>query len=687
MPRLGAATLLLLFASVNPCAAAAAPVRSAKPSVAGPYLQLHANDAVRWMPWGDEAFARALKEDKPVFLSIGYASCRWCHVMQRESFVDAGIGEILNTKFVPVLVDREEHPDIDAVYLSFLQESGWPANVVLTPERMPVAAATYMKRDALREMLTGIAERWTRDRPAVLQMGAALLAGARDLVGQPRESGSPESDLPAAVADALMRSRDRTYGGFGSAPKFPRPLVISFLLHESLRSGRRDLRDAAIDALRAMSRGAIHDQVGGGFHRYTTDAAWRQPHWEKILTDQALRALAYTEAWQITGDETLRRVARRTLDYALRDLREKDGGFDASRDSESLAPRGGGPVIVDGEFYMWTAEDLRKTLFSSSGPVAAYFGMKPEGLNILAVAPDAVAPPELDALLARMELARSHRPQPRRDTKRIAGWNGLMLSALARAGAAFEEPAYIAAAGQTARFLESSLLDAKTKRLRRSSSGGEAFAEDYAFVIQGLLDLYEAGFNPRWLRLAIELQQVQDERFWDGDARRYRSGSRMPPLLLDVAPERDDALPSANSVAAMNLLRLSAITGSEPWRVRADAIFSALSERLRSDPASLPHLASGLGASYKPVKEIVIAGDPAREDTRALLRIAYAALPPSRVILLTSGKGEKEPLADYVPLLLAMKTTDGRATAYVCEKQICRTPTTDPARLAAFLAK
>lgn len=687
MPRLRAAMLLLLTAWGSLRAAAATPGRPSAHGAQGLYLQLHANDAVRWMPWGDEAFARAMKEDKPIFLSIGFASCRWCHVMQRESFADAEIGAILNTKFIPVLVDREENPDIDAVYLSFLQEGGWPANLVLTPDRMPVAAGTYTKPEALRALLAGLAERWTRDRPAVLQMGASLLAGARALAEEPRQSAEAPSDLPAATADALMLTRDRTHGGFGTAPKFPRPLVISFLLHESVRSGRSELRAAAVDALRAMSRGAIHDQVGGGFHRYTTDPAWRQPHWEKILTDQALLALTYSEAWQITKDDAMRRVARRTLDYALRDLRGKDGGFDASQDSESLAPRRGAPVIVDGEFYMWTAEDLRKTVFRNADAVAAYFGVKPEGLNVLAVTPDATPPPDLDALLAKMEMVRSHRPQPRRDSRRIAGWNGLMISALARAGAVFEEPSYVYAAGQAARSLEASLFERKTRSLRRTPGGGAALTEDYAFVVQGLLDLYEAGFNPRWLRLAIELQQIQDERFWDGEARRYLSGSRMPPLLLDVAPERDDALPSANSVSAMNLLRLSAITGSDPWRVRAEAIFNAFSSRLRSDPASLPHLVTALGASLKPVKEVVIAGDPGRDDTRALLRTAYAILPPARVILLTSGKGEKDPLAAYVPLVRAMKAANGGATAYVCEKQLCRTPTGDPERLAAYLAK
>jgi uncharacterized protein YyaL (SSP411 family) len=584
-PRRGARGLaVLLLALLVSGAAAPPPKRLAKER--SRYLIEHADNRVDWYPWGAEAFAKAQKEGKPIFLSIGYASCHWCHVMERESFDNPQVADIINAHYVPVLVDREERPDVDATYIAFVQaansgSAGWPANLILTPDLRPLTGSSYLTADNLGRLLSAVAQKWEHERPQLLAGSEELLALARTLGERP----SSPADVPPAVLDAAFRqirdAYDREHGGFGRGAKFPQPMLLDYLLRYSVRQNGGEARDIALASLRKMADGGLYDHLGGGFHRYTVDAAWRLPHFEKMLYDQALLAIVYTEAWQLTKDEQFREVARGTLDYVLRELKsQKVAAFESGQDSESLVPRGNGPKSLEGVYYAWREEELVSFLGRKNADIIVYYyGLKPEGnapgaelagLNLLSVAHSKAMTrtkfglseqqfeETLAALRAKMLLVRSHRPQPFRDDKVIAGWNGLMISALARAGLAFDEPRYTESAQRAATFVATQLYDAKTKKLartwRESRSAIDARAEDYAYVAQGLVDAFEATFDVRWLDLAIELQQQQDALFWKGT--RYEDAGTLPEALRGVTYESDSPLPSVNSVSAMNLLRL-----------------------------------------------------------------------------------------------------------------------------------
>jgi uncharacterized protein YyaL (SSP411 family) len=696
--------LILLAILVATSARAATHIATAKT----PYLALHATDAVDWYAWGDEAFARAKRESKPVFLSIGYASCHWCHVLQRESFAQGELAAFINANFVPVLVDREELPDVDATYIAFLQamtngHAGWPANFVLSPDLAPLAGATYMKPDALRSALATVADRWKNDRAALLASGGALLADVR---ASAQEQPPPQEvrilDAQRALTARLRASYDKANGGFGTAPKFPQPMAIAFLLRSSDAEDRR----IALDSLRAMARGAVHDQVGGGFHRYAVDAEWRLPHFEKTLADQALMAIVYTEAWQISKDASFQRVARDTLDYVIRELQLQNGAFASGADADSLAPDRG-PRAFEGIFYTWTPDELQRLLPKPQyDAVVSYYGITEagnvprqidpngdfRGRNVLAARTANVDQTLLDAALPRMQLVRSHRPAPRRDEKVIAGWNALMISALARAGMAFDEPHYVYAAERAARFLETTLWNAKVQKLWHRWASGElavgAYGDDYAAAVQAELDLFEASYDVRCLARAMAWQQAQDDRFWNGSALRYDSGqANVPASMRELARERDGATPSMNAISALNLLRIAAITDSAPPRAKTDAIFRSFAPRMASTPAELSALVTALTASAAPPREIVILGSPIADDTKALLRVANERFAPIRVLLFAGADPLRSGLLAYAPLLKEMKIVDHRATAYVCTNKACKPPVTDPAKLAALLGE
>jgi uncharacterized protein YyaL (SSP411 family) len=694
--------VLLSILALATSAGAATHIGNAKT----PYLALHATDAVDWYAWGDEAFARAKRESKPVFLSVGYASCHWCHVLQRESFAQGELAMFINANFVPVLVDREELPDVDATYVAFLQvmtngHAGWPANFVLSPDLAPLAGATYMKPDALRSALASVADRWKNDRAALLANGGALLADVRaSALEQPPAQEVRILDAQRALTARLRAAYDKANGGFGTAPKFPQPMAIAFLLRSSDGEDRR----IALDSLRAIARGAVHDQVGGGFHRYAADAEWRLAHFEKTLADQALMAIVYTEAWQISKDASFQRVARDTLDYATRELQLQNGAFASAADADSLAPDRG-PRAFEGIFYTWTADELQRLLPKAQyDAVVSCYGIAEggnvprevdpsgdfRGRNVLAARTTTCDQKLLDAALPRMQLVRSHRPAPRRDEKVIAGWNALMISALARAGMAFDEPHYVYAAQRAARFLETALWNAKTQKLWHRWAAGEvgvdAYADDYAAAVQAELDLFEASHDVRCLTRAIAWQQVQDDRFWNGATLRYDSGeSNVPASIRQLTLERDAAAPSANAISALNLLRIAAITGSAPARAKADAIFRSFAPRMSASPAELPALITALSASAAPPREIVILGSPIADDTKALLRAANERFAPIRVLFFAGVDPSRSGLLTYAPLLKEMKIIDQRATAYVCMNNACKPPVTDPGKLAALL--
>ena len=687
-----------------------------------PYLRMHATDPVEWYPWSPEALAKAKREQKPIFLSIGYSTCHWCHVMQAESFTDHGIAELLNQNFVPIKVDREERPDLDRVYMAYMTSvsgGGWPANVFLTPDLHPFYGVSYAPPDdragqtGLRTLLTGLSGVWVSDRDVLLKASRE----SRELIdtrakGLATGAAADVRALDAAYA-SMRRGYDSAWGGFGGAPKFPRPVALTFLLRYHARTGAKPALDAALGTLRGMANGGLRDHVGGGFHRYATDAAWRVPHFEKMLYDQAQLAAAYVDAYQVTRDAAFRRVAVETLDYVLRDLRDPAGGFYSAEDADSAAADG---RHLEGAYYVWTAEELRRVTGANYPVVAARFGIAESGnvpaeldiqgelrgQNVLWVrASEAevaravgVSRPEVRRRLAvatsALRTARLARPRPARDDKVLVAWNGLMISALARAAQVFDAPRYLEAARASARFIQTRMDDKGPAGLRRRWQGGQldigALAEDYAYLIAGLIDLYEADFDVRWLTWAVDLQERQDRLFWDAAAGGYFSTTAgAVDVVARFKDDYDGAEPSANSVAAMNLLRLWQLTDRKEWRARADALFRAFAPQLARAGSSVPNLAAAFDFSLSKPKQIVIAGQPGAADTRRLLALVHSRFLPVKVLMLVDGGDRQRQLAAWLPTLAPMKRLSGAATLYLCENYVCRLPTADLAVAARLL--
>jgi uncharacterized protein YyaL (SSP411 family) len=698
-----------------------------------PYLQLHAHNPVDWYPWGAAAFDTARREGKPIFLSVGYSTCHWCHVMEAESFSDPAIADLMNRSFISIKVDREERPDIDRIYMAYVQtmdSGGWPMSVFLTPDLKPFLGASYLPPDdrgsalGFRTLLQRINELWTTDRPRALK---AAETGARLMTDMQASGERSTAAVDARVLDesfaAIRTSFDAVDGGFGSAPKFPRPVVLTFLLREYARTGQKPALDITLRTLDAMARGGIHDQLGGGFHRYATDAAWRVPHFEKMLYDQAQLAVSYAEAFQITRDGAYAAVARDILDYTLRDMRSPEGGFFSAEDADSAVPGGNGPG-VEGAFYVWSLEELRHALGREPGDVLAFhYGVEPAG-NVPpqaappSSAPAGNAPPDtaktlyqahtiaqtarqfhktdaaVETLLAAARHTlldeRARRPRPMLDDKVLVAWNGLMLSALARSAQIFGDGRYLNAAREAATFLRARLYDGAnnrlTRRFRRGSADIDGMLEDYAFLIQGLLDLYEASFDVEWLSWAIRLQEQQDTQFWDATGGGYFSTSAgRPDILVRVKDDYDGAEPAPNSVAAMNLLRLWQVTDRKAWRDKADAVFAALAVRLTRSGSALPQLAAALDFALSTPKQIVIAGDRAAADTGALVDLVRSRFLPNKIVLLADGGPDQEAIAKWLPFVGSMQRLNGRATIYVCQNYACRLPTSDVRTAAALL--
>jgi uncharacterized protein YyaL (SSP411 family) len=668
------------------------------------YLLDHAGNPVDWRPWGEEAFEKARREDKPIFLSIGYASCHWCHVMERESFENRAVAELLNTSFVPVLVDREERPEVDATYMTFVEAmtggGGWPANLVITADRKPLVGATYMPPEALSRLLVAVSNQWHDGRDTLLQSSDQMIEVVRSMNAADKAAAdAPGAPVLDATFEQIRTAYDAEHGGFGTGgPKFPQPLLVDFLLRYGQRTGNETARTVALKTLDAMARGSIYDQIGGGFYRYTTDADWRVPHYEKMLYDQALNAIAYTEAWQVTHDERYAAVVRGTLACVLRDMRQQNGAFDSGLDADSPSMKEGTKEQVEGAVYFWTPAEIASVIGTKdAGVIAYYYGIDGDSkLPYLAHSASETrekfgrTKAELDNTLtaARRKLLayRERRPQPARDDKVVTGWNGLMISALARAGAALDEPRYTEAAAQAAAFVEARLYDAKAKKLYRRFRGGsagiDALPEDYAMLIQGLLDAYEASFDIRLLDFAVDLQQRFDERFWSGKDGRYVSTGAP---VAGVISEADSPIPTANSLAVGNLLRLGEITDSAAWRARALMILRSYGGRMSSSPVELVQLVSALSSTLTPQKQIVLAGDPRKPGTRALLRVVNERFLPNRILLLADSGPSQKRLGHWLPFVAAMKPIGGQPTAYICEHYTCKLPTSDLKEVAKLL--
>ena len=703
--------VIAAFALVAPLTQLSAQDSSALPAnrlihEKSPYLLLHAHNPVDWYPWGSEAFEKARREQKPIFLSIGYYTCHWCHVMERESYSNTEIAAILNQYFVAIKVDREERPDVDRLYIAYLEATtgtgGWPLNVFLTPDRKPFQGGIYFPPDKLKMLLSKTADAWARDRDKLTNRAGR---SADDLVQMINKQQPGKGELQAAVLDKTFRqiavTYDRTNGGFGTAPKFPRPVALDFLLRTYARTGQRDALEMTLATLRVMARGGIHDQLGGGFHRYATDAQWRVPHFEKMLYDQAQLATTYTDTYQITHDVFFAGVARDILDFSLRGMQVSGGGFASALDADSVSA--GGREAEEGAFYVWTKAQIKSVLGQEQATLVDYmYGIDTSGENILyeknTIENTArrfglsveQASEQLSSARKSLLSARSRRPLPPVDDKVVTAWNGMMISALAHAAQALDEPRYLATAESTARFLKSHLYDARSKQLWRSYRAESAtiagFLDDYTDLIHGLVDLYQADFDVQWLKWAVALQEKQDELFWDAQQGGYLDATSADTSLLARTHETyDGAEPSPNSTAAMNLLRLAQITDSKSWREQAQKTLAALGGALTANPESVPAMASALDFNLAHTRQILVAGEFSSPDTRELLRLVNARFLPNKVLLLADGGSEERELAHWLPFIADAHRIQGKATIYICENYTCKLPTADPIVAARLL--
>jgi len=681
-----------------------------------PYLLQHAHNPVNWYPWGDEAFAEARRRGRPVLLSIGYSTCHWCHVMEEESFEDLEIARLLNEAYVAIKVDREERPDLDAVYMSavlaFTGRGGWPMTVWLTPDREPFFGGTYFPpRDGDRGVSLGFASLLRQLQHALTEEGSRVAATTAKLVAQMREAASlpgggglPDAALLHRAASAVKANYDEEGGGVRGPTKFPSSLPIRFLLRYHRRTGDRLALEMATHTLEKMAEGGIHDQLGGGFHRYTVDPQWRIPHFEKMLYDNALLAVAYLEGYQATGQDDFADVARRILSYVERDLTSPEGAFYSATDADSLAPDG---QRQEGRFFTWTPAEIRSVVGDVRAHlVEAAFGVTAagnlEGRSVLFLPSPSVeitgTPGHRDATTesaladarALLLAARSRRPPPLRDEKILAAWNGLMISALARAASTLGDPRYAMQAARAAQFVLSRMRE--DGRLLRTYAGGkarhDAYLEDYAFMIAGLLDLYEASPEPRWLEEAIALHRVLERHYEDSAGGAFFTTSDDHERLLTRAkPVLDGAEPSGNSVAALNLLRLYELTDDDRYRRRAERTLRTLAGGLARAPEAFPDLLVASDFQLDLPKQIVIVAPSSRAQAEPLLARLRRAFVPNRVLAVAAEGADLDGLSRLVPLLDGKIARGGQATAYVCERRVCDRPTSDPEVFAKQLAK
>jgi uncharacterized protein len=698
-----------------------------------PYLLQHAHNPVDWYPWGKEAFAAAKKENKPIFLSIGYSTCHWCHVMERESFEDPKVAAYMNEHFINIKVDREERPDVDSVYMTFVQATtgggGWPMSLWLTPEREPIVGGTYFPpkdaygRPGFLSMLKQVAEIWKSDEPKIRTQAGEVTARLRKFSQTPVTPGAALSDAVLEKGLQEMTGRfDATEGGFGAAPKFPRPSELIFLFTEAERVGSdspagRRAREMALFTLEKMAAGGIHDHLGGGFHRYSVDGGWHVPHFEKMLYDQAQLAEAYLIAWQVTGRELFADTARDIFDYVLRDMTSPEGGFYSAEDADSVV-RAGFKEKAEGAFYVWTEKEILAELGEAEKEFAWVYGVESggntsresdphgefRGKNVLiqrhtmaeAAAKFGVSEEVMAKGLAasrkKLFLTRERRPRPHRNDKIIAAWNGLMISALAKGYQVLGEERYLVAANHAADFLREHLYEEKTQTLVRSWRGGsseiDGFAVDYAFAIRGLIDLYEASFDIARLQWALILQKTQDTQFWDKESGGYFSSSGQDPtVLLRMKDDYDGAEPSPNTISALNLLRLAHLLGDPAWEDRAKQTLAALAPQMRQSPLATPMGLVALESSLSGSQQIVIVGEPKAPETREMVKAVWNKFLPGAVWVLIANPADRAFFAGKADFYENVQAINGKPTAYVCQNFVCNLPVTNVDKLKKDLTR
>ena len=690
-----------------------------------PYLLQHAYNPVDWFPWGDEAFAKARKEEKPIFLSIGYSTCYWCHVMEREVFENESIAALMNELVVSIKVDREERPDIDRIYMSALQamsgSGGWPMSMFLTPDLRPFFGATYIPptekhgRAAFPQILETIHSVWTTDRQKVLDAADK----ANDyIVRLSRQEGGPV-DPDERALESAMNSFESNYdhinAGFGNAPKFPRPVALNFLLRHHARKNNLAALDMSLSTLRRMARGGMYDHVGGGFHRYSTDERWHVPHFEKMLYDQAQLAVSYLEAFQITHDDSFSSTAVDVLEYVLRDLTHPDGGFYSAEDAESATEHEFPARKSEGAFYVWTESEVNSVLTEEEAKIwCRYFGIEKDGnviddphgvfsgKNVLSVVhtpaeiakqfsiPEARARELLSTARKKLLGARSKRPRCHLDDKVLTSWNGLMISALAKAHQVLGDIRYLHAAERAAAFVLDRLCNSSTgvllHRYRDGDARIDAQLDDHAFLIQAFIDLYESSFSVRWLKGALKLAEDQNRLFYDqANGGFFDTSGNDPSILVRTKEWYDGAEPSGNSIAILNLLRLTQFTNSQGLESMARKSLSFFGGKLLTAGQAMPQMLVALDFGLSKPRQIIIAGAANDTHTRTLLEAVHSIFLPNKVLMLADeGEGQAEP-SIFLPVIGSLKKLENLSTAYICENYACQLPTSDPAEVHAIL--
>ncbi|MGE5893065.1 MAG: thioredoxin domain-containing protein [bacterium] len=680
-----------------------------------PYLLQHAYNPVEWYPWTEEAFEKAKIDDKPVFLSIGYSTCHWCHVMAHESFEDPEIARLMNEAFVCVKVDREERPDIDIVYMGVCQmmtgSGGWPLSIFMTPDKKPFFAGTYFPRETkygrigMKELIPRIQSLWANERYKVIH---AADQATKALAATP--VASPKGELPESVLGSAFQQLsgmfDEEQGGFGTRPKFPTPHNLLFLLRMGKNRKERKALAMVEKTLEGMMMGGIFDHVGFGFHRYSTDQVWLVPHFEKMLYDQAMLVMAYTEAYQAVKDEQYQKTAEKVLAYVLRDMTASEGGFFSAEDADSEG--------VEGKFYVWSEGELREILSQEEAETLIRIfnveqagnyleestrektgknilhlkKMLPEIASSLGMSPDRVMGIH-DSAQKKLFEARERRVHPHKDDKILTDWNGLMIAAFAKAAQAFDNDGYREAASRAADFILREMRASGDRLYHRYREGERAitgYLEDYAFMIWGLIELYEAVFRPEYLKEALALNNVLFQHFWDNqNGGFYHTADDAEALPVRTKDVYDGAIPSGNSVMTYNLLRLARITGESEHYDRAVSIESAFSDRLRESPVSYAMMLVALDYKLHPVREVVIAGDPGQEDTKAMVKALRSEFIPNKIVLLHPSGRAASDIEGIAHFTTDLNPKDGKATAYVCKNFSCAFPTTDPEEMLKLL--
>lgn len=673
-----------------------------------PYLLQHAYNPVDWYPWGDEAFQKANLEDKPIFLSIGYSTCHWCHVMERESFEDESVAELLNDTFINIKVDREERPDIDAVYMKvchiMTQSGGWPLTIMMTPDKKPFFAATYIPKEnkygrvGMLDLIPKIKSIWKTRRADILSAASEITSAVRQPLSV--KAGQLSEETLHQAYQSLLMSFDKTFGGFGQAPKFPSPHNFFFLLRYWNRDGNEKALQIVEHTLQNMRRGGIYDHIGFGFHRYSTDARWVVPHFEKMLYDQALMAMAYIELYQITGNKEYENTAREIFTYVLRDMTDEQGGFYCAEDADSEG--------VEGKFYLWTEEEIRKILTPEEADLFLSIyrhssdielpGMHdiPERQFIVHLKLKGKTEKGLTETVSETEnirkklfTCREKRVHPHKDDKILTDWNGLMIAALARGAQVFDEPVYADAAECAMNFILKFMQTNDGRLLHRYRQGEAAIKgniDDYAFSIWALLELYEATFQTKHLQKALELHAHLFSHFPDDkNGGLFFTSSDAEELLTRPKELYDGAIPSGNSVAFINTLKLSRITGDADMEKQANKIYKAFEALTDAMPTTFTYFLCGFDFTIGPSSEVIITGDMNKSDTRKLLSALRMQFEPNKVVIFRPEKTTQPAIEVIAPFVRSHSGINKKATAYVCTNFTCALPTNDPQKMIELL--